>query len=117
VWVLISRDADLGTRLGALAREAGVVLETVSEHEALRRCGGEPDRLRRAFLDLNVGEEALVCCAALRGGPCNPEIIAFLDHFVGDLPIRAKLAGADRVVPRAQLLKELAHRPSPPDPA
>ena len=78
----------------------------VRRKEALVHCD-ENRHLRLVLLDLNVGDTILDFLQTLRKGPCTPVIIAFLDHFVGDLPIRAKLAGADRVIPRTQLEREL----------
>jgi hypothetical protein len=103
--ILVSRDEELVTELLRQAKEHETPLMHVPRQETLQRCSqGEP--LRRVFIDLNVGDEALEFIAALKAGPCDPTIVAFLDHFVGDLPIRAKLAGADRIIPEAQLLRE-----------
>jgi DNA-binding response OmpR family regulator len=103
--VLVSRDMSLVAELQQEARRAGVHLYHAPRQDTLERCAqGEP--LRTVLIDLNVGDDALGFLAELRAGPCNPQIIAFLDHFVGDLPIRAKLAGADRVIPRDQLRRE-----------
>jgi len=103
--ILVSRDETLVEQLLLQAKEHGIQLLHAPRQETLQRCSqGEP--LRRVFIDLNVGDEALEFIAALRAGPCDPTIIAFLDHFVGDLPIRAKLAGADRIVPQTQFLRE-----------
>ena len=104
--VLISRDEELAQLLQGVAVENGRVLQVVDRREALARCGRE-EPLEQVFIDLNVGDDALEFIRAMRAGPCDPTIVAFLDHFVGDLPIRAKLAGADRIVPRGQLEREL----------
>ena len=103
--ILVSRDDELVGELLEEAQDEHVQLLHVPRQETLRRCSqGEP--LRRVFIDLNVGDEALDFIAALKAGPCDPTIIAFLDHFVGDLPIRAKLAGADRIIPQSQFRRE-----------
>ena len=62
------------------------------------------------LFDLNVCQSAdvLECVREIKGMAAGAQLIVFLDHLVGDLPVRAKLAGADRVVPRAQLERELA---------
>ena len=104
--VLISRDEELAVRLQGVAAQNERELQIVDRREALARCGRE-EPLEHVFIDLNVGDDALEFIQAMRAGPCNPMIVAFLDHFVGDLPIRAKLAGADRIVPRDQLEREL----------
>jgi len=63
--------------------------------------------VRLAIVDLNLGDEVLEDIRQLKAMQPPPQVIAFLDHFVGDLPIRARLAGADRGIPRSQLEKEL----------
>jgi hypothetical protein len=64
----------------------------------------------RVLFDLNACQSAdvLECVREIKGMVSGAQLIVFLDHLVGDLPVRAKLAGADRVVPRAQLERELA---------
>lgn len=65
---------------------------------------------KRVLFDLNVcqSSDVLECVREIKGLAVGAQLIVFLDHLVGDLPVRAKLAGADRVVPRAQLERELA---------
>jgi hypothetical protein len=104
--VLISRDEVLALRLQQVAAAHQRELQVVDRREALARCGRD-EPLEHVFIDLNVGDDALEFISEMRAGPCNPVIVAFLDHFVGDLPIRAKLAGANRIVPREQLEREL----------
>jgi len=105
--VLVSRDEDLSQQLLSRARAEKRDLQWLRRKEALSRCTKESP-FRLVLLDLNVGEEILDFLRAFREGPCQPVIIAFLDHFVGDLPIRAKLAGADRVISHGQLKREFS---------
>ncbi len=104
--LLITRDEQLARRLVARADQHGAALRWVLPAEALRAALEGPPA-RRILLDLALGEEILDLLRELAKGPGRPEIIGFLDHNLGDLPIRAKLAGADRIVPLPQLEREL----------
>ena len=61
------------------------------------------------LVDLNMltMEDPIAAIAHAKSAENAPNILAFLHENAGDTIIKARLAGADRVIPRQQLLDEL----------
>jgi DNA-binding NarL/FixJ family response regulator len=105
--VLFTMDPILRQRAEDAARRANASLEVVADRAQLH--GALGSGARRVLFDLNVcgAGDVLDCVREIKGSATTAQLVVFLDHLVGDLPVRAKLAGADRVVPRTQLEHEL----------
>lgn len=103
--MIVSRDPVLRRRVQTLGRSARVVW--VEDCEALEQALSlAPERV---LVDLNVKwpRDVAECIAQCRAHGAS-SIVAFLHEHAGELAIRARLAGADRVIPQNQLEDELA---------
>ena len=112
--ILLSGDESLIRKVRSLAKAQGLVLHSITRLPAAGASAPKkadpalPERPDLALIDLNLGDGVLPWIADAGSRPRPPRRIAFLDHFVGDLPVRAKLAGADRVIARSQVEAELS---------
>lgn len=103
--VIISRDSALRARVAQHAGAATVVW--VDDCRALEQALSL--RIGRVLVDLNVQWEQDIAACIRR---CKDEggarsVVAFLHERTGDVAIRARLAGADRVIPQIQLEAEI----------
>jgi DNA-binding NtrC family response regulator len=106
--VVISRDPALRETIEGICAQGGGRVEWVESCADLR---GRPS-LHPAHLlvDLNVrwaAEDVLGCISRCKAQHPGSKVIAFLHEYAGDLAVRARLAGADRVIPQNQLEREL----------
>ena len=112
--ILLSGDEPLIRRVRNLAEAQGLVLHSITRLPEARASAPKkadpalPERPDLALIDLNLGDGVLPWITDAGAYSRPPRRIAFLDHFVGDLPVRAKLAGADRVIARSQVEAELS---------
>ena len=105
--VVVSRDPGLRQRVESVARTRSIDVTWVEDESMLESAFGlQPWRV---LVDLNVpwSGDVVHCIERCRAAHEGVVIIAFLHEFAGERAIRARIAGANRVIPQRQLENEL----------